>query len=98
MPEQSPSKRSEPVRPLLSTAERQTVGKALREKVSRDSHATWSPPGNRRDPIQTLIDTSRHRIPELMALRYSRMVQSPFAFLQGAAAVMTADLASTPTS
>ena len=43
-------------------------------------------------------ESNEGRIPELIPIRFSRMAQSPFAFYRGAAAVMAADLASTPTS
>jgi len=79
---------------ILSVAARHDMGKALREKLPRAAHAEWSPPATRHDPIETLIRTSRHRIPELLPIRYGRMARSPFAFLRGAAAVMAADLAS----
>jgi uncharacterized protein (DUF2252 family) len=38
------------------------------------------------------------RVPELVPLRYGRMLVSPFTFYRGAAAVMAADLAVTPDS
>ncbi len=38
------------------------------------------------------------RVPELVPIRYGRMLQSPFTLFRGSAAVMAADLASTPTS
>ena len=37
-------------------------------------------------------------MPELVPIRYGRMAASPFAFFRGAAAMMAADLADTPTS
>ena len=52
----------------------------------------------RRDPVEILVETSRHRISSLLPIRYGRMQESPFAFLRGSAAVMAADLATTPTS
>src|SRR5213595_1684674 len=53
---------------------------------------------NRRDPIELLIQSSKDRIPNLVPIRYGRMMQSPFAFYRGAAAIMAADLALTPTA
>ena len=90
----------ENVRPddLLPMAERREAGRALRRLVPRRLHATWQPPSDRRDPVEMLIETSRHRISSLLPIRYGRMKQSPFAFLRGSAAVMAADLATTPTS
>lgn len=70
-------------------------GKALRSTVPRSAHATWSPPPDR-DPIATLRALFATLIPDLLDLRIARMVRSPFAFFRGAAAVMAADLATSP--
>jgi uncharacterized protein (DUF2252 family) len=75
---------------------RDVQGKALRRHTPRSSHAEWSPPADRPDPIQILIDSSTHRVQHLVPIRYGRMLQSPFAFYRGAAAIMAADLAGTP--
>lgn len=76
--------------------ERIALGKKLREKVPRSSHAKWVPPRNRPDPIELLKASDDGRLPALLPIRYARMRESSFAFLRGAAAVMAADLASTP--
>jgi uncharacterized protein (DUF2252 family) len=81
---------------MLSIAERRQAGQDLRKLAPRRMQAAWTPPPNRPDPVQTLIDTGRHRIPDLLPIRYDRMRQSPFAFLRGAAAIMAGDLAATP--
>jgi uncharacterized protein (DUF2252 family) len=73
-------------------------GSARRSAVPRSAHAAWSPPADRPDPVQILIDQGRERLPRLLPLRYARMKADPFAFLRGAAAVMAFDLASTPAS
>jgi uncharacterized protein (DUF2252 family) len=83
---------------LLARKERKAAGKALRDKCPRRSHAKWKAPKNRRDPVELLIQSSKDRIPNLIPIRYGRMMQSPFAFYRGAAAIMAADLAITPTS
>jgi uncharacterized protein (DUF2252 family) len=80
----------------LTTTERFAAGKALRERVPRSSHAKWVPPPNRPDPIDLLKASEQGRLPVLLPIRYARMRESPFGFLRGAAAVMAADLASTP--
>jgi uncharacterized protein (DUF2252 family) len=72
--------------------------KALRSTVPRTSHAAWDPPRDRPDPIGLLEAQATTRVPELVPIRYGRMLVSPFAFYRGAAAVMAADLAHTPTS
>src|SRR6202451_3611408 len=76
--------------------ERMRQGKALRESVPRNSHAKWSAPPNRPDPIEILRQSDRGRLPDLLPIRYGRMRQSPFAFFRGSAAVMAWDLSKTP--
>jgi uncharacterized protein (DUF2252 family) len=71
-------------------------GKALREKVPRNSHAVWNAPANRPDPITVLQHSNHGRLPELLLIRYNRMRQSPFAFYRGSAAIMAWDLSRTP--
>ena len=79
-----------------SIEERMIAGKALREKVPRNSHAPWSAPSDRPDPITVLRESDRGRLAELLPIRYGRMQQSPFAFFRGSAAVMAWDLSRTP--
>jgi uncharacterized protein (DUF2252 family) len=74
------------------------AGVAGRRAVARSAHAQWSPPPDRADPVQVLIDQGRNRIASLLPLRYARMRADPFAFLRGAAAIMAGDLAHTPAS
>ncbi|MGZ4693283.1 MAG: DUF2252 domain-containing protein [Acidimicrobiales bacterium] len=76
--------------------ERLEAGKALRQKVPRAWHAAWEPAPDRRDPIAILEAQAETRLPDLIPIRHGRMVSSPFAFFRGAAAVMAADLATTP--
>jgi uncharacterized protein (DUF2252 family) len=94
---QMPLEQAVPEGPL-TVVERRQAGQDLRKFVPRRLHAAWTPPPNRADPVQTLIETGRHRISSLLPIRYDRMRQSAFAFLRGAAAVMAGDLATTPTS
>jgi uncharacterized protein (DUF2252 family) len=82
----------------LTLAQRQDAGKALRTTTPRSSHAAWTPPAERPDPIDLLEAQAQTRISELVPIRYGRMLASPFAFLRGAAVVMAHDLASTPTT
>src|SRR6202451_46759 len=79
-----------------SIEERTRRGKALRESVPRNSHAKWTAPPNRPDPIEILRQSDRGRLPDLLPIRYGRMRQSPFAFFRGSAAVMAWDLSKTP--
>jgi uncharacterized protein (DUF2252 family) len=83
---------------LPADVDRLAAGKALRSKVNRSVHGSWEPRPDRRDPIDVLEESNRDRLPDLVPIRYGRMMQSPFAFLRGAAAVMAHDLAKTPTS
>jgi uncharacterized protein (DUF2252 family) len=76
--------------------DKMAAGKALREKVPRSAHAKWMPAPNRPDPIELLTQSDRHRIKELLPIRYGRMKQSPFAFYRGSAALMAFDLSGTP--
>ncbi len=81
-----------------SPEDRALAGKALRDKVPRAQHATWRKGENRPDPIDLLQAADGDRLPDLVPIRYGRMLQSPFAFYRGAAGVMAADLATTPAS
>jgi len=79
-------------------AERSAEGKCLREQVPRTSHGAWSPAADRPDPLDLLQAQDRNREPDLIPIRYGRMLTSPFAFYRGSAVVMANDLAATPTS
>src|ERR1700749_4633994 len=83
---------------VLPIAERRQAGQALRKVVPRSLHASWKPPASRRDPVQTLIDTDRHRLSHLLPIRYGRMSGSAFACLRCSASIIAADLAETPAS
>ena len=61
-----------------SFSELYALGKGLREKCPRSSHAEWKAPQTRPDPLFLLTESSKGRIPELLPLRYGRMLQSPF--------------------
>ena len=82
----------------LRVAERIAKGKALREKALRQAQAEWKPPADRPDPVDTLIESSKGRLEELLPIRYGRMMATPFTFYRGAAAVMAYDLAHTPST
>lgn len=81
-----------------AAAESAAAGKAAREKASRSSHAEWKPAKGRKDPVKVLESQAKSRVPELVPIRYGRMLASPFSFFRGAAAVMAMDLAKTPQS
>ena len=73
-------------------------GKAARAEVPRDSHAVFDPPSDRADPIALLEEQARSRVPELVPVRWGRMMVSPFTYYRGAALPMASDLATTPVS
>jgi uncharacterized protein (DUF2252 family) len=79
-------------------SERLAAGKALRERVPRESHAEWTAPRRGRDPIAILEASNRGRLQELVPIRYGRMVRTPFTFLRGSAALMAHDLATLPSA
>ena len=82
----------------LTPAERVARGKAARAEVPRDSHAVFDPPKDRPDPIALLEEQAQTRVPELVPIRWGRMMVSPFTYYRGAALPMASDLATTPVS
>jgi uncharacterized protein (DUF2252 family) len=80
----------------LIPAERAARGKAARAEVPRESHAVFDPPSDRPDPIGLLQEQAKTRVPELVPVRYGRMMVSPFTYFRGAALPMASDLAATP--
>jgi hypothetical protein len=84
-------------RPHSTPAERAAHGVSARAAVPPAAHSEVGP-GKREDPVSILQHQASSRIPELVPVRYGRMLVSPFAFFRGAAAVMAADLAATPNS
>ncbi len=81
---------------LPTVAERKAAGRLIRRDVPRASHAAWKPAPSRPDPLSLLRSQNKTRVPALVPIRYWRMLQSPFTFFRGAAAIMAADLAGTP--
>jgi uncharacterized protein (DUF2252 family) len=76
-----------------SIKERIESGKFLRQKCSRINQGIYQSPQKRTDPVALLIKQGETRLPELVPVRYARMLTSPFAFLRGGAAIMAGDLA-----
>jgi len=81
--------------PGPSLAERLKTGRAMRQSARRSSHGAWEPAPDRPDPVEILVESNRDRVPELVPLRYARMLASPFSFLRGSALAMALDLATT---
>ena len=82
----------------LTPAERAERGKAARSAVPRESHAVYDPSADRPDPVGLLERQAATRLPDLIPVRYGRMLASPFSYFRGAALSMAADLAATPVS
>jgi uncharacterized protein (DUF2252 family) len=81
-----------------SLSDRIASGKAARQRTPRSSHAAWEPDAKRKSPVKVLAGQDKTRVPELVPVRYGRMLASAFTFYRGAAAIMAADLASPPDS
>ena len=77
----------------FTRAERVARGREARAETPRASQASFDtfPP---RDPVELLELQAPSRVPELVPIRYGRMLVSPFAFFRGRAAIMAHDIAS----
>jgi uncharacterized protein (DUF2252 family) len=82
----------------MTRSELRAYGRGRRKVVPRNNHARWIAPDQRADPLDILRSQDTARVPELVPIRYGRMLQSPFTFFRGSAAVMAADLTTTPVS
>ncbi len=82
--------------PPTTRSELQTAGRELRTRVPRSSHASWRPADDRPDPLELLEASDRARLPDLVAVRHGRMLQSPFTFYRGMPLAMASDLSRTP--
>ncbi len=82
----------------LEADERVALGKAARARVSRASQGEWEAAADRPDPVALLESQATTRVPELVPIRYGRMLVSPFTFYRGAALIMASDLSTTPRS
>ncbi len=81
-----------------SRAERVERGKAARSVTPRSSLGLFEPAAKRADPVKLLEKQAVTRVPELLPIRYGRMLASPFTFYRGAALLMAEDLAPSPVS
>ena len=82
----------------LGEAESKAKGKEARARVPRDSQSVFAAAAGRPDPVSLLEEQATTRVPELVPIRYGRMLVSPFTFFRGAALVMASDLSTTPRS
>ena len=81
---------------LPSTADQVDAGRAARKALPRGAQAELT--ASRTDPVEILTAQDATRIPELVPVRYERMLVTPFTFYRGAAALMAADLGDHPSS
>ncbi|MFI6037481.1 DUF2252 domain-containing protein [Streptomyces sp. NPDC051315] len=86
------------VAPHTPPEDRAALGKEARRRSPRSGHAVYRPSPGRPDPLAILEAQSAARVPELVPIRYARMMESPFRFYRGAAAIMASDLADSPRS
>ncbi len=82
----------------LSLEERTARGEAARDRVPPASQAGWSPKADRQGPVEQIEQQDAGRDADLVPVRHGRMMASPFTFYRGAAKIMAADLAGTPTA
>jgi uncharacterized protein (DUF2252 family) len=82
----------------LPRLERYTLGRALRGEVPRKRLGYWRAPVGRPDPVASVIAAHEGREDRLIPVRVGRMVQSPYAFLRGTAAIMAEDFSALPST
>jgi uncharacterized protein (DUF2252 family) len=82
----------------LTVDQRVARGKTARAQAPRSAHGAWAPAPDRPDAVALLEEQAASRVPQLVPIRYGRMLVSPFTFYRGAALVMASDLAGTPVS
>lgn len=81
---------------LPTVAAQVAAGKAARKVLRREAQGELRASGT--GPVEILTNQDTTRIPELVPVRYERMLVSPFTFYRGAAALMAADLGASPHS
>jgi hypothetical protein len=82
--------------PHFTVAERVARGRAARAEIRRGALGKWVPSPHRPDPVPLLEEQAADRMPELVPVRYGRMLVSPFTFYRGAAYLMASDFAGMP--
>ena len=83
-------------RETVGRPERGGEGRSARKIVARRALADWNPDGRGPDALTTILAQNEFRAQDLLPIRHARMAASPWTYFRGAAAVMAADLASTP--
>jgi uncharacterized protein (DUF2252 family) len=84
--------------PHPSLEERRERGQEARRRTPPSDHAGWTPAADRPDPVALVEEQNATRESDLVPVRHGRMMVSPFTFYRGAAKIMAADLAETPTA
>jgi hypothetical protein len=97
-PGQSNAPRTRRLADYMSIDQRVALGKKARAAAPRRSHGEWEAGADRPDPVALLQSQAESRVPELVPIRYGRMMVSPFTFFRGGALIMASDLATTPNS
>lgn len=92
------SKSNPKQRQLLDRTSAMLQGKALRDSSPLEDHRILPPRPRRFSSIGLLEKSNHDRLEDLIPIRYSRMLTSPFSFLRGSAALMADDLSRTPSS
>src|SRR5580698_4271853 len=72
--------------------ERFALGQQRRKQMRRMEHKTWRAKDRRESPLRLLEESTRGRVPALVALKNQLMAGSPFAYFRGAVPVMAYDL------
>lgn len=81
---------------IPTSQERRALGRARRKQVHRQDHAQWDAKLRQHDPLKLVAESMRGRVPQLVTLKYERMLASAFGFFRGAVPVMAGDLAVLP--
>jgi uncharacterized protein (DUF2252 family) len=84
-------RRTSPTEAVASVQELRQYGRTLRSTLARGGHGSLGLP--ERDPVAIIEAQNATRLPDLVPVRMGRMLQSPFAYYRGTAAVMAHDLA-----
>lgn len=85
--------------PGTSPAEKERrAGRTLRKHNRRKKHALVGHLPKTRDPVAMIIASDKGRLDDLVPIRHSRMLSSPFAFFRGTATIQAHDLAFAPST
>lgn len=84
--------------PLDIRKQLHSAGRSLRSACKRSSHADVILGQGDRDPVSLLEASNEGRLKILLPIRFSRMLESSFAFFRGSAIIQAFDLKGTPAS